>query len=258
MAASHGGPYLADLWQSSASQHGGRPTGGHHHLTLAFLGEVAVAPELPSCAPWPGPPADGFSPHGRIAYWAKNHVLGRLPRNAGELTDFQSRLQTALGRVAIGRTRPPVYAACHPGTQDAGTRRETPPSCHRFAQRPGTAPASFWYNRCSAGGPDYRVIDTFPLPAACARRLKRLTGSGVSDEPADRPGVGQQVELAIVQAGDAVHDGEAGGRFRSQLVRAASVAGEGRFRRSISPSGMPGRSRRPRCGIFAGRRAAAG
>ena len=160
---------LADVARTVASQHGGRPTRlDTIHLTLAFLGDVPVSalPEL--CALGRRLPAGGFDLClDRIAYWAHNHVLWAGCRATPEgLTDLHSRLQAALVEGGY-----PV---------DPPDRRFTPhvtlvrkldlaeptdlPSLSGLAWH--CASFVLVQSVLTPEGPNYRVIETFPLRQA--------------------------------------------------------------------------------------------
>lgn len=152
-----------------ASQHGGRPTRlDTIHLTLAFLGDVPVSalPEL--CALGRRLLAGGFDLRlDRIAYWAHNHLLWAGCRATPEgLTELHCRLQAALAEGG--------YPVDPPG------RRFTP---HVTLVRKlelaeptdlPSLPGLAWHcasfvlvqSDLTPEGPNYRVIETFPLRQA--------------------------------------------------------------------------------------------
>lgn len=158
---------LAGVAHTFASQHGGRPTRlDTIHLTLAFLGDVPVSalPEL--CALGRCLQASRFDLHlDRLAYWAHNHVLWAGCRATPEgLTDLHGRLHAALGEDGYpvdppgGRRFTPHVTLVR--KLDLAESTDWPP-----------LPSLIWHcasfvlvqSVLTPEGPNYRVIETFPL-----------------------------------------------------------------------------------------------
>ena len=152
-----------------ASQHGGRPTRCDTiHLTLAFLGNVPVSALPGLCSLGRRLQADGFDLRlDRIAYWAHNHVLwaGCLATPDG-LTDLQRRMQTLLAEGGY-----PVEPAGRRFTPHITLVRKLVLAESR--DFPPLLPLS-WHcasfvlvqSVLTPDGPNYRVIETFPLRQA--------------------------------------------------------------------------------------------
>ena len=163
---------LADVANGLAAQWGGRPTRAETiHLTLAFLGEVAVA-ELPAlCALARGISGRSFAIRlGHFGYWPKNQLLwAGCAAVPDELVDLQSRLQAALGGKGY-RTRPPGQGftphvslvrkmRCAPNEgriSELAMPENLLWPCQHFVLVSSVL---------TPEGPNYRILEAFPLSA---------------------------------------------------------------------------------------------
>jgi len=163
---------LAELARRLAAQWGGRPTRAETvHLTLAFLGEVAVA-ELPAlCALARGIPGHSFSMRlAHFGYWPKNQLLwAGCAAVPDELGDLQSRMQAALGEKGY-RTGPPGQGFT-PHVSLVRRMRSAPQE-GRISELP--MPESLLWpcqrfvlvsSVLTPEGPNYRIIEAFPFSA---------------------------------------------------------------------------------------------
>lgn len=155
-----------------AAQWGGRPTRAETvHLTLAFLGEVAVA-ELPAlCALGRSIPGRSFIMRvAHFGYWPKNQLLwAGCAAVPDELGDLQSRLQAALGEKGYRTRLPGQVFTPHvslvrrmPCAPKEGRVSELPMPenllwpCQRFVLVSSVL---------TPEGPNYRIIEAFPFSA---------------------------------------------------------------------------------------------